>query len=328
MPYDPYSGEEIPESAQNAPEAPAAPGEAAPYSPYQSENYDPYAGTPEEPAQTAPGTENFQAHTVYKNPRSGKRGFVSILLALIVLVLLAVFVPRQIFKLKSVRVIALEESAPLLATAEEGTVLQEVYLKDHTYNQIAGLSDLVQGQNMLAITEEQIISALGRDYTLMYKGMKKDYGNRTISLYIAERQPIAAYRRLGMVYLLDAQGMVMGERELEAAPEGMPVILGFSVSGVNVGQMLSVSSAAQMDAFRAIMKEMKADDGILEVNLKDPADLYLETRDKITVRLGSAEYMHAKLAAYRVYLSYLRQMNTAGMLDLTVPEDADFRPEK
>ena len=47
---------------------------------------------------------------------------------------------------------------------------------------------------------------------------------------------------LGILYTLDREGVVMEESTSTTPPAGMPVITGFRVSNINVGQQLMVRS--------------------------------------------------------------------------------------
>ena len=172
--------------------------------------------------------------------------------------------------------------------------------------------------------------ALSKDHTIIFKGMQKEYPN-TIYLYIEERKTVAAMQWLGILYTLDREGVVMEESTSTTPPAGMPVITGFRVSNINVGQRLTVRSEKQMDAYREIMEELELQmyqSQVAEINLADPSNIYLIMVEGVTVRLGDASYMQAKIGAVRTDMAYLRQLGkTSGILDVTIPEDAKYMPE-
>ena len=191
-------------------------------------------------------------------------------------------------------------------------------------------SGLVRGRNMITIEEEDVAKALSQDHTIIFKGMQKEYPN-TIYLYIEERKTVAAMQWLGILYTLDREGVVMEESTSTTPPAGMPVITGFRVSNINVGQQLMVRSEKQMDAYREIMEELELQmyqSQVAEINLADPGNIYLIMVEGVTVRLGDASYMQAKIGAVRTDMAYLRQLGkTSGILDVTIPEDAKYMPE-
>lgn len=251
--------------------------------------------------------------TVQMAARAHKRrrvhGFYKCLIVLSVLTIALVVAQETVFRLKTVYVVGNEAKTP---------------------QQVVVASGLVSGRNMFSITEEEVAAAFEADHTIVFRGMQKEFPN-TVYLYIQERKVAAAMQWLGVLYTLDEQGMVMAEKSTSEIPDGLPVITGFRVSNINVGQQLMVRSARQMEAYRAVIGELQLQlyaDQISELNLADPDNLYLVTAEGVTVRLGDAKDMRAKIGAVRTDMAYLRQLGTrAGILDVTTPEDAKYMPE-
>lgn len=211
--------------------------------------------------------------------------------------------------------------------------LETVYVvgnEEKTPQEIVMASGLVRGRNMITIEEEDVAETLSQDHTIIFKGMQKEYPN-TIYLYIEERKTVAAMQWLGILYTLDREGVVMKESTSSSPPAGMPVVTGFRVSNINVGQQLLVRSENQMEAYREIMEELELQmyqSQVAEINLADPSNIYLITVEGVTVRLGDASYMQAKIGAVRTDMAYLRQLGkTSGILDVSIPEDAKYMPE-
>ena len=241
--------------------------------------------------------------------RRRTHGFFKFLGLLTVLTIGLVVGQQTLFRLETVYVVGNEEKTP-----------QEVVMA----------SGLVRGRNMITIEEEDVAEALSKDHTIIFKGMQKEYPN-TIYLYIEERKTVAAMQWLGILYTLDREGVVMKESTSSTPPAGMPVVTGFRVSNINVGQQLLVRSENQMEAYREIMEELELQmyqSQVAEINLADPDNIYLITTEGVTVRLGDASYMQAKIGAVRTDMAYLRQLGkTSGILDVTIPEDAKYMPE-
>ena len=241
--------------------------------------------------------------------RRRTHGFFKFLGLLTVLTIGLAVGQQTLFRLETVYVVGNEEKTP-----------QEVVMA----------SGLVRGRNMITIEEEDAAEALSKDHTIIFKGMQKEYPN-TIYLYIEERKTVAAMQWLGILYTLDREGVVMKESTSSTPPAGMPVVTGFRVSNINVGQQLLVRSENQMEAYREIMEELELQmyqSQVAEINLADPSNIYLITVEGVTVRLGDASYMQAKIGAVRTDMAYLRQLGkTSGILDVTIPEDAKYMPE-
>jgi len=199
-----------------------------------------------------------------------------------------------------------------------------------TPQQVAAASGLVKGLNMFSISEDEVRQNLSSDHTIIFEGMQKDYPS-TIYLYISERESVASIQWLGILYTLDDEGMVMDENNTTASPEGMPRVTGLQVTSIHVGQKLEVRNREQMQAYYDIISELELQyylDQISEINLSDTDNLYLLIENGISVRLGTSEYMRAKIGAIRTDIPYLEQLGkSSGVLDVSTPEDAKYSPE-
>jgi len=236
-------------------------------------------------------------------------GFFKFLILLCVLTVGVIVAQETLFRLETVYVVGNEAKTP---------------------QQVVMASGLVRGRNMLGIEEAEVAQNIAKDHTLIFKGMQKEYPG-TIYLYIEERKTVAAMQWLGILYTLDAEGIVMAEKNTSVPPHGIPVVTGFRANTVNVGQMLSLRSDKQLEAYRKIMSELDLQmytSQVTEINLADVNNLYLVTAEGVTVRLGDASYMQAKIGAVRTDMAYLRQLGKkGGILDVTTPEDAKYMPE-
>ena len=283
------------QTVQNPP--PFAPEGQAPYGEYNCAQ----AGAPETPLNPE----------LVKQARHKRRmGWLyKLLVLLLCLCVLLIVLYETIFRLEAVYVIGNEQK-----TAQEVVVA----------------SGLRSGQNIFSISAEDVEKAISKNHTLIFEDVHIEFPN-TVYLYIRERKAVAAMSWLGIMYTLDGEGMVMAEITASQVDPDMPEVTGFRLTDVVVGRMLSVSSQAQMDAYQSIMLELYEQiytSRVEKINLADPNNLFIETVEGITVRLGDASYMQAKICAVRTYMSYFRQLGkTGGLLDVTTPEDAKFQPD-
>jgi len=199
-----------------------------------------------------------------------------------------------------------------------------------TPQQVAAESGLVKSLNMFAISEDEIRKNLSSDHTIVFKGLQKEYPN-TIHLYISERIPVASLQWLGLLYTVDAEGVVISESNTTALPQGMPSVNGLEVASIQVGQTLTARNKEQLSAFCDIMSELELQQyrsQISEINLSDTENLFLQMCNGISVRLGTRQYMRAKIGAIRTDIPYLEQLGkTGGVLDVSTPEDAKYSPD-
>ena len=267
----------------------------------------------EEAPAGAPGEQPPAAAAAAGEKRRRKRRkgmFIKALVLLAALCVLIVVLQETVFRLDAVYVIGLQ---------------------DHSPQQVVSASGLYKGRNIFTVSEDEIAKNLEKDYSIIYQGMQIEYPS-TIYLYVEERKPVAVMRWLGSQYVLDAKGMVMSESDSMELPEGMPLVTGFRVTAVHVGQTLSLRSQKQMDIYCDLLNELSLQeyaDQVTEINLSDTENLYLITQEGISVRMGDGEYLRAKVGAIRTYIAYFRQLGTdSGVLDVSIPEDGKFMPER
>lgn len=274
---------------------------------YLSQEKPEEGGAPPASGSDMPPLKPEAVKRIRKRRRTGV--FFKLLGVLVALTVLLIVLQETVFRLNAVYVIGNET---------------------HTPQQIVATSGLVRGRNIFTIDEAEVARAMEQDHTVVFIGMQIEYPS-TVYLYVEERHPVAVMRWLGNQYELDKNGLVMSESGTMLPPDGMPMVTGFRVSNAHVGQQLAVRSAKQVEAYQSIMYELELQqyaNQVAEINLSDPDNLYLITAEGITVRMGDAEYMQAKIGAIRTDMAYLRQLGkNSGVLDVSIPEDAKFMPD-
>ena len=282
------------------------------WEPYGQEAFVPYGeyvyDQVEQPAQQ-PDLEAAVAQAKKAHRRKKNNGFLKFLILLVIVTVGIMVVQETILRLETVYVVGNE-----MKTAQ----------------QVVTVSGLVRGRNMLGIEEDEVAKAFARDHTIIFKGMQKEYPS-TIYLYIQERRAVAAVQWLGLLYTLDEEGMVMSEQNTDTLPTGMPVVTGMIAGSLQVGQKLTLRTAGQLEAYCEIMKELGLQlcaNQVSEINLADPASIYLVTVEGVTVRLGDASDMRAKIGAVNTAMARLRQWGElGGVLDVTTPVMPKYKPE-
>lgn len=279
-------------------------GQDAGEMPYGEYPYEAYGEEMPQPEVAAAVARAQKAHARKKN-----NGFIKFLVLLAIVAVGIVVFEKMVLRLETVYVIGNETKTP---------------------QQVVMASGLARGRNMLGIEEAEIAAAMASDHTLIFKGMQKEYPS-TIYLYIEERKPVAAMQWLGLLYTLDAEGMVMTEENAATPPAGMPVVTGLISNAVQVGQMLHLRTPGQLEAYCEMMKELELQlyaDQVSEINLADPESIYLVTVEGVTVRLGDASQMRAKIGAVNSAMAKLRQWGEiGGLLDVTSPITPKYKPE-
>ena len=261
----------------------------------------------EEPVSLSPEEELFVAK---EHARSRSRSITSRLIFLLAVAVVSIILLQSlVFRLKTVYVI--------------GNVKKSA-------QEVAEASGLVKGLNIFSISQEEIQKNLSSDHTIIFLGLQKNYPS-TIYLYISEREAVASTQWLGLLYTLDSEGIVMDEYNTMTLPPDMPSVTGLQVTNIQVGERLEVRNPEQINAYFDIMDELGLQyyrNQIADMNLSDTDNLYLLTITGISVRLGNRQFMRAKIGALRTDIAYLQQLGkTSGVLDVSIPEDAKYRPE-
>ena len=106
--------------------------------------------------------------------------------------------------------------------------------------------------------------------------------------------------------------VVSGHGLIQLRKEGTNEILNYEVSGDKIQSVIMLPGYTHNI-----------------INLSDTENLYLITQEGISVRMGDGEYLRAKVGAIRTYIAYFRQLGTdSGVLDVSIPEDGKFMPER
>ena len=222
----------------------------------------------------------------------------------------------------------------LIAVKRTAFRLETVYidgLTEQSAEHVAEKAGLFRGQNLLALQEKTVAAVFENDPRLEFTAMRKVYPD-TLELVIRERKPAAALRWLGVNYILDKQGVVLSEESaFSNAGSILPLVTGLRITTLNIGNQLRLRTDEQMEAYQAVMNELEIQNCaslVASLNFNDVENLYLVTDSGISVRLGNADYMRAKIGAVRTDTAYLRQLGkNSGLLDVTTPEDAKYLPE-
>ena len=106
---------------------------------------------------------------------------------------------------------------------------------------------------------------------------------------------------------------------------------GMNIHDCRVGQVLSLNDAQQMQIFTEILVELKvmsALNRVKELDLSNMDNLFIVSTDGFTVRLGTAENLHAKLRSMLLTLDHLqREGYEGGTVDVSAPVNPTYTPE-
>ncbi|MBR6966563.1 MAG: FtsQ-type POTRA domain-containing protein [Clostridia bacterium] len=169
-------------------------------------------------------------------------------------------------------------------------------------------------------------------YCLQFRYLEKELPG-TVTIAVREREACCYLTWLGIMYVMDKNGMVLYESEDTDMWRRVELVevKGLDIrSGAQVGQTVVLSSATQEVAFKDLFLEMKilgCTSQILEADLSNPDSILLTTRDRFTVSMGNSESLHAKLRSMLLVRQKLAEMGKdSGTINVTNPEAPSYSP--
>lgn len=245
-----------------------------------------------------------------KPARKRRSGFASFFLFLTIVTIGLIVVLQTVFRLEVVCVIGHER---------------------HSAQDVINLSGLKYGQNIFSINEADVRTAVERDASLVYGGLQVKYPNM-VYLQIVEREPAAVLEWNGIYYLLDADGVVLDEINMNEYKGSLPLITGMRVRSATKGLTLEVNSNVQLNAYSVLIKELIKQDyvsQVREIQMSSPENLYIVNVENISIRIGPPEDLKRKVQAIRTAMGSLRSVNTrSGLMDVCNPEDVKYRADE
>lgn len=154
---------------------------------------------------------------------------------------------------------------------------------------------------------------------------------RTIRISVEERKEVAAIAGQGYDVIIDAEGYVLS---IGAGSDlsGLLRVTGMSQIGFHVNQKLGANSDFQTQALLSMIEQLMAFDllkDVAELDLSNPLNVCLYTRDGITVTFGQPEDIPGKLAWMRDVLPSLHEGGiTDGTLDVSAKGGPIYSPAK
>ena len=239
--------------------------------------------------------------------RRGKRIWIGIL-ALLVLALLAVWLLRSVFVVRSVEV-----TGNARVSDEE----------------IVRAARVRFGASMLLVDEAELQRRLNATGAVCLERVEKRYPS-TLVLGVRERNRAAMLLHMSKICVLDAEGCLM--ESLNDVPDtDLVYVSGMRVLNLEMGAPLRAAEG-QAQAYCAVMRALQnqgANIYVSELDVSDVDNLRLITRTGIQVDLGDAENMDNKIAWMKGAVSDLeRRGEGGGTLDVRSGSKADYtRPQ-
>ena len=258
---------------------------------------------PERAPEEKPATESYGFA-----PRPSRRGLITVIAAILLLTLAAVFVRGTWLRITDTEVTGLITYSKEQALRQAGITEKSTYFN---------------------LNEKRIQRNIEDDRYLRYLGMEKRWPNG-LTLYLQERRRQANVLFMGVQYIVSADGMVLESSNVINLDNGCVKVTGLNIRDIRFGAPLICQDAAQLETMSTLMEELEAQ-GVLEktseLNLTSLESIYIVTLDGYTANIGGAEELRAKIGTVRAVVLELRKRGlTGGMIEATVPGQASYRP--
>lgn len=183
------------------------------------------------------------------------------------------------------------------------------------------------------VNEKKIAEGINANRYLIFEKLEKVFPN-TLTIYVRERAPVVKVAEMGAVYHLDEEGMVLEKYDTfsssadPALDDGLIVVSGLKPKEMRVGRKMVAGSTAHGEAYLQLIEELTLQGYLSEVselNVNDPENIYLTTRNGYTARLGDLSDLRAKIGTVRAVVAKLKEMGeSGGLLEVTIPGEAVY----
>ena len=199
-------------------------------------------------------------------------------------------------------------------------------------HEVQELTGLTLGARYLSVVEETVQTKLENDGRIKFISLEKHFPN-TVVLNVKERQKRANLVVMGVMYILDEEGMVLEKTSDVNTDNGLITVTGMQVREARKGRMVVAQKSSQLEAYTLVLEELTQQQCVSEfsqINLAQTDHIYLTTtNNSYTVDIGTAtDDLRAKIGTVRAVINELRRMEyTGGLVDATVPGEATYSPQ-
>lgn len=210
-------------------------------------------------------------------------GFAALLVLLAMAALAALLMSSSVFVVRNIQV-----------TGVTSVSTQDVIVQ----------SGLRQGESIFLIDQGKIRDNINAHKLLYFESIDVKFPN-TVILQVREREACAQIAYLGFMYAIDETGRVLYKSgDLNRETE-LPVIEGVSIVSIAVGEELNLVDKTQFACAQKMIDALEEANMLRlvhELNVSDPENLYIMTREDTKVELGTTDSLSIKLAIAQAIL--------------------------
>jgi cell division septal protein FtsQ len=198
----------------------------------------------------------------------------------------------------------------------------------YTPAEVVACCGVHSGQSVFYVDQLKIAQALSQQLHLELDAVEVKYPNKLI-LSVHPRAPRAALSILGMLLMVDKDGLVLEASSQLDTRLQIPVVTGMEDVAWNMGRTVIPKDEAQLQAVHDVLNELELQLVITrasELNVAKLDNLYLITREGMKVELGDRSDMERKIGLMRAVLAELAKASVyTGSLDVSSGTVADYQ---
>ena len=192
---------------------------------------------------------------------------------------------------------------------------------------IAKLAEIEPKTHMFFVNEDEIKERIEAESYLEVKDIAKDYP-KTLVIEVEERTAAAVIPYAEQYLLADVHANVL-EMLSELPAEQYPVVTGFSIEAVNLGEQLSTQDSFKVNVYSEILtalQERELAEQIETIDLTDINNIKMRTREGLDIKFGQADKVADKVKMIKRMIPKLAASgDITGTLDVTLGISATYQ---
>ena len=191
---------------------------------------------------------------------------------------------------------------------------------------VVRLASVGLGESIFQVDADRIESRVNATGKLKVNDVRLRYPD-TVRISVEQRSRDAMVLHMGKIRVLDREGYVV--ESLDQVPnEDIIYVSGMRVQGYALGEIIRADEK-QLAAYQAVISSIRSQSASLyvsELDLSDPQNMRVISRNGITVELGDMQNMQDKIAWMKGAVADLERRGEAGgTLDVRSGTKADYR---
>ncbi len=194
-------------------------------------------------------------------------------------------------------------------------------------SEIAGLSGLRLGMNILSVDQETVEKAFSTNTYVDLVDVRVEMPNK-VHIEVREREVCAAVNCAGVILLIDQEGYILNKSSILPQSRNLLLVSGMDVTVSSQGRVLEAENSRQIEDMKRLLEALHragAERLVSELNVSDPDRLYLVSQSGIQVMLGNSENLDEKVAWMQAVLRVLSEEGAMkGVVDVSTGNNAIY----